>query len=65
MYNGLEIVNTYKYQRLKRKARRISKIRCSELSAVYKLKKKKTTERFVLGTIYMSRAHNCVLQVHL
>lgn len=65
MYNGLEIVNTYKYQRSKRKARRISKIRCSELSAVYKLKKrkekKKTTERFVLGTIYMNRAHNCVL----
>ena len=41
LYNGLEIVNTYKYQRSERKARRISKIRCSELSAVYKLKKKK------------------------
>ena len=37
----LSYVNTYKYQRSERKARRISKIRCSELSAVYKLKKKK------------------------
>lgn len=45
LYNGLEIVNTYKYQRSKRKARRISKIRCSELSAVYKLKKRKKKKK--------------------
>ena len=47
--NGLEIVNTYKYQRSKRKARRISKIRCSELSAVYKLKKRRLQRGLCLG----------------
>lgn len=54
LYNGLEIVNTYKYQRSKRKARRISKIRCSLLSAVYKKKKKKDHRK--------ASAYNCRLK---
>lgn len=45
LHNGLEIVNTYKYQRSK-KPEEFQKIRCSVLSAVYKLKK--TAERCVL-----------------
>lgn len=61
MYNGLEIVNTYKYQRSKRKARRISKIKRSVLFAVYKLKK--NTERLVLVIVYRDRACAVCFQV--